>query len=387
MRIFPLQRVRHDSGRCWIADLPAGTAAGDESGKTSKSTLRLFEDGRQLGPWRCMHHDDIRQLGAGRYSHWQHQLYFSSSDGSNPIINGRAYQLVVAMAQEDLAAEPGGDLGQGPVNFSLTDLNEEQANAAAHYSLQVIDHYLASLPGGSAALKGRRVLELGPGTHFATALILRGLGAEFVTVADRFLSGWRQGHHEPIYRQVCRLMGEQFRDADIGPLMACLEAGDHPGQVIGKLPLAVEQMKARDCGQFDLVLSNAVLEHVRRPAIAVRALQELTSPGGLGFHQVDFRDHRDMSRPLEFLLPDEGSFQDSFDDSHGECGNRMRPHQWRHLLQEAGFSSTDFQPNMLADTAYLDEFVPRLRAAGASPYQDLALEQLRTISGYFVLRR
>jgi len=386
MRIFQLQRARQDSGQCWIAEVPADTVAGDEAGMPSKSTLRLFEDGKELGPWRSTH-DDIRQFGAGRYSHWQNEIYFSTSDGSDPVSNGRTYQLVVAMAQEDLAVESSRGPSQGPVNFSLTDLDADQAQEAAHYSFRVVNHYLANLPGGRAALKGRRVLELGPGTHFATALILRSLGAESVTVADRFLSEWRQGHHEPIYRQVCRLMSEQFPDAEIGSFQACLDANDHPAQVIGKLPMPVEQIRSQDCGQFDLVLSNAVLEHVRRPAIAARALHDLTVPGGIGFHQVDFRDHRDMSRPLEFLLPDEGSFQDLFDDCHGECGNRFRPHQWGHLLQEVGFSLTDFQPNMGAQTAYLDSYLPRLRAAGASPYQGLGLEQLRTISGYFVLRR
>jgi hypothetical protein len=76
-----------------------------------------------------------------------------------------------------------------------------------------------------------------------------------------------------------------------------------------------------------------------------------------------------------------------FEGSFGECGNRIRPHQWRYLLQEAGFAHSDFQPDMFAQTSYLDDFLPRLRAAGASPYQDLGLEQLRPISGYFVLRR
>jgi SAM-dependent methyltransferase len=386
MRIRSLHQIRHDAGQCWIAEVPAGSAAGDESGKPWKSTLRLFEDGKELGPWRSTH-DDIRQLGLGRYSHWQDQLYFSTSDGSDPVSNGRTYQLVVALAQEDVGAEFRAGLSQGPVNFSLTDLGAEQAEAAAHYALRVVNHYLTGLPGGRPALKGRCILELGPGTDFATSLILRGLGADAVTVADRFLSAWRQGHHAPIYRHVIRLMGERFPDADIRPLLDCLDAGSHPEQVIRQLPLPVEEISAQACGQFDLVFSNAVLEHVRRPANAARALHELTVPGGMGFHQVDFRDHRDMSRPLEFLLPDEGSFQDMFEGSFGECGNRIRPHQWRYLLQEAGFAHSDFQPDMFAQTSYLDDFLPRLRAAGASPYQDLGLEQLRPISGYFVLRR
>jgi hypothetical protein len=386
MKLCLLQEIRHESGLCWVTEVPSALALGDESGKPSKSTLRLFEDGRELGPWRSRH-DDIRQIGGGRYSHWHQELYFSTSDGSDPITNGKTYQLVGALAHEDNGAESIEDQHHGPVNFSLTDVDPEEAEAGAHYALGVVNHYLSCLPGGLAALKGSRVLELGPGTNFATSLILLSLGANSVTVADRFLSAWREGHHAPIYRHVIRLMVERFPEADSTPFMACLEAHDHPGQVLQQLPLGVEQIRAQDCGRFDLVVSNAVLEHVRRPATAASVLLDLTRPGGMGFHQVDFRDHRDMSRPLEFLLPDEGTFQDLFEECFGECGNRMRPHQWFHLFKEAGFSQGDFQSNIIAQAVYLDEFVPRLRAAGASPYQDVGLARLSTISGYFLLRR
>lgn len=386
MKLCVLQNIRHESGLCWIAEVPSGLAPGDESGKPSKSTLRLFEDGMELGPWRSPH-DDIRQMGAGRYSHWNHELFFSTSDGSNPFTNGKTYQFVVSLAQEEIVVESSEFSRHGPVNFSLTEIDSDQAEAAAHYALRVVNHYLTGLPGGLAALKGKRLLELGPGTNFASALILLGLGADSVTVADRFLSAWLEGHHAPIYRHLLQIMRERFPEADRSPLMICLEGRDHPQHVIHQLPLGVEQINPQDCGYFDVVVSNAVLEHVRRPAIAAWKLYELTVPGGVGFHQVDFRDHRDMSRPLEFLLPDEGSFHDMFEDSFGECGNRMRSHQWGYLFQAAGFSSSDFQADMIAQTKYLENFVPRLRAAGASPYQNLGVEQLRTISGYFKLQR
>lgn len=50
---------------------------------------------RQLiGPGN-QQHEDVRELGAGRYSVWHGRLYFSASDNSSPLTNGRRYELFV----------------------------------------------------------------------------------------------------------------------------------------------------------------------------------------------------------------------------------------------------------------------------------------------------
>lgn len=65
----------------------------DSNAAPQASTLRLFEDGRPLGPAHSIH-QEIADRGAGRYSHWAGQLRFSSSDNSDPRTNGRAYTVV-----------------------------------------------------------------------------------------------------------------------------------------------------------------------------------------------------------------------------------------------------------------------------------------------------
>jgi hypothetical protein len=67
--------------------------AGDVSGSTA-SNLELKEDGRPLGPAHSQH-ADIRAKGRGRFSHWSDSLYFSTSDGTDPRMNGRAYTASV----------------------------------------------------------------------------------------------------------------------------------------------------------------------------------------------------------------------------------------------------------------------------------------------------
>lgn len=89
-----LENARPDTGHCWTVPLPALADVCDHSGAPSRSTLLLFEDDRPLGPAHASH-QDVRDRGRGAYSHWGEQLYFSTSDNSDPNTNGRRYSAVV----------------------------------------------------------------------------------------------------------------------------------------------------------------------------------------------------------------------------------------------------------------------------------------------------
>jgi hypothetical protein len=64
--------------------------SGDTEQNPYISTLHLYENGVELGPAHATH-ADIRKYGLGQYSHWGTYLYFSTSDNSNPLTNGRKY--------------------------------------------------------------------------------------------------------------------------------------------------------------------------------------------------------------------------------------------------------------------------------------------------------
>ncbi len=79
-----------DAGHCFIlAAMPRHWELPDPR----RSRLLVVEDGRPLGPSHASH-DEIRALGGGRFSHWGAQLFFSTSDNSDPTSNGRTYTLV-----------------------------------------------------------------------------------------------------------------------------------------------------------------------------------------------------------------------------------------------------------------------------------------------------
>ena len=69
----------------------------DASKKPTNSNLQLFENGRPLGPAHSLH-KNIRDLGNGRFSHWQQAIVFAASDNSDPRRNGRRYTLAAYAA-------------------------------------------------------------------------------------------------------------------------------------------------------------------------------------------------------------------------------------------------------------------------------------------------
>jgi len=83
-----LVELIHEKGNCYVAPL-GRTLISDSNGR---SRLTLFEDGQAL-PYPHSSHDDIREVGAGRYSHWGDAVFFSSSDNSDPAKNGRRYSV------------------------------------------------------------------------------------------------------------------------------------------------------------------------------------------------------------------------------------------------------------------------------------------------------
>jgi len=56
------------------------------------SGLVLVENDLPLGPRGALH-DQIRNVGSGAYSIWGNYLYFSTSDNTDPAVNGRKYVL------------------------------------------------------------------------------------------------------------------------------------------------------------------------------------------------------------------------------------------------------------------------------------------------------
>lgn len=285
-----------------------------------------------------------------------------------------AYQ---AMTDEDLQVTSG--------RFYLRRIRDEQVKGEVDYALNVATEYLDLIRHmeGSSDVAGKRILELGPGLNFGSMVVLQALGAE-VAVLDKYMADWDEGYHPRFYSFLIDEGRTRLPDADWSGVQRIIDADNHLNDVIemDTTDLASPPGDLPDAS-FDIIVSNAVLEHVGDVKQTAIELARLTKPGGIGIHQVDFRDHRNFDLPLGFLTVDDDEYRDIFDSSNNGNGNRVRPRQMGRDFEIAGFQITGFDANILADPSHVQDVRPHLQPQ----YAYMSDEELREVSGRFFVRR
>lgn len=361
------------------------------------STARILEDGVPLTGPENAPHKDIREIGLGRYSFWHDYVYFSASDNSDPRINGRSYQIeypkklnqqspfliqfiakIINRGKKRLKQQIEGT----PVNLAPRDHSMENIKSDVEYALRIGTEYINRLPEKDKSLSGRTILEIGPGINYGSALLLACMGAK-AFVADRFLAPWDDEYHPKFYALLSEAIDRNMPKADLTPLRKIIKDNEYSEEYIRCFSTPMEKLEGIPDESVDIVFSNAVLEHIADPKQAFEQMARVSKPGALGYHQVDFRDHRNMDKPLEFLLMSNEEFEREFEMRHGECGNRYRPWEYKKLFESLGFDVVSFEPNIYADDDYLNQFIPRLQACEKSRYRNVEKRILREISGLY----
>ena len=101
--------------------------------------------------------------------------------------------------------------------------------------------------------------------------------------------------------------------------------------------LPIEHLAEGEIGEVDLIVSNAVLEHLSDLEQAIKTFHLLLSPNGVMIHKIDFRAHnRFLKRgPLYFL-----AYSDTLWKMMGNnigAPNRMRLPDYKNMLESSGF--------------------------------------------------
>lgn len=266
--------------------------------------------------------------------------------------------------------------------LNLKDRSELEKNFA--YSISIANAYLKQV--GVSRLKHANILELGPGKDLIPACMLKSFGAKSVYIIDPFLPQFNVHYHPYVYKLLIKYLKESGSDANISHIETMLDTFSHEN-ITGiecrqeALEVACENLET----PIDICFSNAVLEHLYDPDAAFSSLSQCMSSGAIGFHQVDFRDHRDFDAPLEFLLDRTAgmNYSTEFCVHHG---NSWRPHEYESLWRKYGFEVLEFSPNIFATESYIGAFMPRL-ASSNSIYSNLLREQCRIASGMFIVKK
>ena len=318
----------HDGGHAFVAEAPPRFLEKLESGEFFISVL---ENGKDLGPGQASH-DEIRQIGGGRYSTWGNSIWFSASDNSDCAKNGRAYSVMAVDISDSSALYRTMIDRAVPEDGSLLAILAQNAqrhdgvlgkffrhrNAMRHW----IDLTGLGIP--------RRVTEIGCGGTPWTGLrfLLEGterfVAADIVKVQDVFSA--------PQLRNL-RITCEQFEPSLTARWDEVLPPGEphiRPKGLSVLSEIGFDTMVLDD--EIDFIMSTSVLQCVMDPEGAYRRMAQATLHGGWMFHTIDLRDNRHFDAdPLAFLALSEADY------ALVSSGNRLRASQHRALIEAQDF--------------------------------------------------
>jgi SAM-dependent methyltransferase len=221
----------------------------------------------------------------------------------------------------------------------------------------------------------RAMLELGPGDSLGAALYGAAYGMERIWLSDvgDFASG-----DMATYRTITQAI-----DADTPGFLARVDLADRASLLRSLnatyLTDGTPGLAKIPDGSLDVILSTAVLEHVRRgefPTLAAETVRMLR-PGGIAYHQVDLMDH--LGGALNNMRFSDRVWEHPLFADAGFYTNRIGCGEMAGLFEAAGF---DAKVMRVARWPTL----PTPRAALAEPWRALPDDELR-IANFGVLLR
>ncbi|WP_439814318.1 methyltransferase domain-containing protein [Zavarzinia sp. CC-PAN008] len=242
------------------------------------------------------------------------------------------------------------------------------------YAIRVFETHLER-----SGLKGRSgftVLELGPGDSLASAVIACAHGAARTVLVDAGRFATRDVGFYRALAEALRQRGLNPPDLSGATTVDAVLARCRAGYMVEGLT----SLRALPQGTFDLIFSQAVLEHVPLAEVdaVFREFARLQAPGGIGSHRVDFRDH--LANALNNLRFGEGVWEAPFMTRSGFYTNRVRCAAMLEAMTRAGL-----EPQVLEIDRWPS--LPTPRRALARPFRDLPEDELRIRSLDVLLRR
>lgn len=313
-------------------------------------------------------------------------------EGRGPELDHEAARIALELARTSDPGHVAVELAravEGPVRegiFAQVRTLLEGDGRSLAYGLRLFASHHRQITLHARGVAGRRILELGPGYSLAPGLLLVAAGAASWTGVDPFPIATRDAaHYRALREEVLADRGvvrgtdheqasqELLRRLDL--LMSC--EGDQvqlDGRRVRMLRASADALPLAD-GSQDVVISNAVLEHVRDPAAVVRESMRVLAPGGIGVHQIDLRDHRDFSRPLEFLCLRAEEWERGFATVPFDYTNRWRASEFLSAFRAAGAEVLQHDVTLTArlDAGLRARLAPEFRAREAADLEALSL--------------
>lgn len=240
--------------------------------------------------------------------------------------------------------------------------------AADYFTAVAGDYEVVARASGVAERElfaGKRVLELGPGDTRAVALLARARGATAWEGFDAFdIQSRDRRYVTAIYDASLAREGETRRASDL--LEGCI------------MHTSADAL-ARGGRRFELVLSRAVLEHVRDLGALFASVARVATDDAVLIHKVDLRSHGlEHDHELDFLRFSERTWRAM--SSHVDLPNRARAPAYLELAESVGLRTIWAKTTHVLDAARAEA----VRRELASPFRETRASELAVLGLWLV---
>jgi SAM-dependent methyltransferase len=230
-----------------------------------------------------------------------------------------------------------------PKPFQLS----ETARCVA-YDLKVVDQWLQYLRAYSAAngddLRGKNVLELGPGSDLGVGLYLLAKGAAAYHACD--VNDLSRLAPASFYTSLIEHIGAADPSVDTESLKSQIELArlGSASRLHSVVRDDFDLVSAFGSNTMDLVFSQAAFEHFDDVARTVQQLTAVCKPGAIIVAEIDLKTHSRWIRDK-----DPNNIYRYSDGVYGAfwfrgMPNRMRPYQYRELFERHGWRDVSIIP-------------------------------------------
>ena len=205
-------------------------------------------------------------------------------------------------------------------------------------------------------LEGKRVLEIGPGSHLAVPLSFIGAGAAKVVSIDKYGEVKFRRKEREIYEKTLSILSDQEK-MKVQPIIQELDLGktsNLDSYALSYLPDV--SIDSPDCvkrlpeASFDLIVSCNTLEHIKDIKVAFQNMRLLLKKGGIFIHRVDAGSHYAISRytknSLAQFIPSDGAYNLMF--SNRDAPTRRLLNDYLNMAEAQKIPSIKFYTDEIA---------------------------------------
>ena len=195
-------------------------------------------------------------------------------------------------------------------------------------------------------LKDLNIVEIGPGNSMIPATLYVSAGAKHVYCVESYQHpGIRDALQYRTAFDLAKLDADYFvRDAD--EIIVKEEGGR---ATLNRDYITFLKRESFDTGlpdaSVDYVFSMATIEHLNDPLQSIAEWKRIMKPGGISAHIAALVDHRDFSKPYEYLKLEPAAWRAQFGPGRAplhEYVNQWRPIDFRRAFEQAGFEILEY---------------------------------------------